>query len=60
MKYGWLDEYLPAKKDVRQDFKADGNISDNMLKELLDKSYSLVLGGLSRKKQAEILQQSTK
>lgn len=56
MKYGWLDEYLPAKTGVGQDFKADGNISDDMLKDLLDKSYSLVLGGLSRKKQTEILQ----
>jgi len=27
-----------------------------MLNDLLDKSYSLVLGGLSKKKQAEILQ----
>lgn len=35
--------------------KADGNLSDEMLKDLLDKSYRLVLGGLSKKKQAEIL-----
>lgn len=120
MKYGWLDEYLLAKKGVRKDFKAewnwlrymvgdkmfaavcyddnnnqpslitlkldpmegdflhrhyddiipgyymnkthwnsvkvDGDISDDMLNDLLDKSYSLVLGGLSKKKQAEILQ----
>ncbi len=37
-------------------FKVDGNISDDMLKVLLDKSYALVLQGFSKKKQAEILQ----
>lgn len=36
--------------------KMDGDISDDMLNDLLDKSYSLVLGGLSKKKQAGILQ----
>ena len=36
--------------------KADGDISDDMLKDLMDKSYELVLGGLSRKKQKEILE----
>ena len=36
--------------------KVDGNISDDMLKVLLDKSYALVLQGFSKKKQAEILQ----
>ena len=25
MKYGWLDEYLLAKKGVRKDFKAEWN-----------------------------------
>lgn len=35
--------------------KADGDISDEFLKDLLDKSYELVLKGFSKKKQDEIL-----
>lgn len=35
--------------------KVEGNISDDMLKDLLDKSYDLVLKGLSKKRQKEIL-----
>ncbi len=35
--------------------KPDGKVPDDLLKDLLDKSYKLVLGGLSRKKQREIL-----
>lgn len=34
--------------------RADGNVPDNLMRELLDKSYKLVLGGLSKKKQKEI------
>ena len=33
----------------------DGEVPDDLLKELLDKSYKLVLAGFSKKKQAEIL-----
>lgn len=33
----------------------DGAVPDNLLKDLLDKSYQLVLGGFSKKKQQEIL-----
>ncbi|MDE5671382.1 MAG: MmcQ/YjbR family DNA-binding protein [Eubacterium sp.] len=36
--------------------KADGNIPDDLLKEMLDKSYNLVLAGFSKKKQKEILE----
>jgi len=36
--------------------KADGNVPDNLLKEMLDKSYQLVLGSFSKKKQKEILE----
>lgn len=36
--------------------KADGAVPDNLLKDLLDKSYQLVFGGLSKKKQKEILE----
>lgn len=35
--------------------KPDGEVSDDLLKELLDKSYQLVLSGFSKKKQREIL-----
>ena len=35
--------------------KADGNVPDNVVKELLDKSYTEILNKLSKKKRAEIL-----
>ncbi|WP_313187341.1 MmcQ/YjbR family DNA-binding protein [Lacrimispora sp.] len=35
--------------------KADGNVSDDLLKDLLEKSYRLVLAGLTKKKQSELL-----
>ncbi len=35
--------------------KPDGNVPDDLLKDLLDKAYSLVLSGFSKKKQREIL-----
>ena len=35
--------------------KPDGKVPDDLLKDLLDKSYQLVLEGFSRKKQSEIL-----
>ena len=34
--------------------KPDGNVPDDLLKDLLDKSYELVLHGFSKKKQKEI------
>ncbi len=58
MRYIWIDEYLPGKagvtKDVRKDWnwiKPDGEVPDDLLKDLLDKSYQLVLGRFSKKKQ---------
>lgn len=36
--------------------KADGGVPDDLLKELLDKSYRLVLGSLSKKKRAGLLE----
>lgn len=33
----------------------DGNVPDELMKELMDKSYQLVLNGLSKKVQKEIL-----
>lgn len=35
--------------------KADGEVPDEILKDMLDKSYQLVLSSFSRKKQKEIL-----
>ncbi len=35
--------------------KADGNVPDDLLKDLLEKSYRLVLAGLPKKKQSELL-----
>lgn len=36
----------------------DGEVPDEMMKDLLDKAYQLVLNGLSKKKQAEITGQN--
>ena len=36
--------------------KAEGVVPDELLKEILEKSYRLVLGGLSKKKQKELLE----
>lgn len=36
--------------------KPDGEVPDDLLKDLLDKSYQLVLSGFSKKKQREILE----
>lgn len=38
--------------------KPDGEVPDDLLKDMLDKSYGLVLGGLSKKLQKEILEAS--
>lgn len=35
---------------------ADGEVPDDLLKDMLDKSYQLVLSGFSKKKQIEILE----
>ncbi len=35
--------------------KADGEVPDDILKDLLDKAYQIVLGSFSKKKQKEIL-----
>ena len=39
--------------------KPDGAVPDDLLKDLLDKSYLLVLGSFSKKKQQEILRNSS-
>ena len=38
--------------------KPDGAVPDELLKDLLDKSYQLVLSGFSKKKQKEILEKN--
>lgn len=40
--------------------KPDGAVPDELLKDLLDKSYQLVLEGLSKKQQKEILAQASR
>ena len=35
--------------------RPDGEVPDDILRDMLDKSYALVLGGFSKKKQREIL-----
>lgn len=39
--------------------KPDGEVPDDLLKDLLDKSYQLILKGFSKKKQKEILENAT-
>ena len=36
--------------------KADGNVQDALLREMLEQSYRLVLGGFSKKKQRALLE----
>lgn len=36
--------------------KADGNVPDALLQEMLEKSYRLVLGGFGKKKQRALLE----
>ncbi len=36
--------------------KADGAVQDDLLREMLEKSYRLVLSGFSKKKQKELLE----
>lgn len=36
--------------------KGDGNVPDDILMDLLDKAYQIVLGNFSKKKQKEILE----
>lgn len=35
--------------------KADGEVPDDILKDMLDKAYQIVLGGFSKKRQKEVL-----
>lgn len=44
-----------SNKQHWNSIKPDGEVPDDLLKDLLDKSYQLVLGGFSKKRQREIL-----
>lgn len=45
---------------IRITKEPDGSVPDDLLRDMLDKSYHLVLGGFSRKKQQEILGENKK
>ena len=52
------DDIIPGyymNKTHWNSVKADGAVPDDVLRNLLDKAYKIVLGGLSKKKQKEIL-----
>ena len=54
------DDIIPGyycNKQHWNSIKPDGAVSDDLLKDLLDKSYQLVLGGFSKKRQREILEE---
>ena len=53
------DDIIPGyymNKTHWNSVKADGSVPDDILRDLLDRAYKLVLGSLSRKKQKEILE----
>lgn len=58
----WRKQYediIPGyymNKEHWNSVKADGNVPDDILMDLLDKAYQIVLGKLSKKKQKEILE----
>lgn len=60
MRYEWIDEFLLGKKGVTKDLQKnsvnpDEEVSDELLMDMLEKSYHLVLKGFSKKRQAELL-----
>lgn len=53
-----FDDIIPGyymNKTHWNSINPDGEVPDDLLKEMLDKSYQLVLSSFSRKKQEEIL-----
>ena len=57
MKYPY-DDIVPGfyrNKVHWNSIKPDGKVPDDLLKELVDKSYNLILKGFSKKRQQEIL-----
>lgn len=52
------DDIIPGYYSDKRHWNSvnpDGEVPDELLKDLLDKSYKLVLGGFSKKKQREVL-----
>ena len=55
---GQYEDVIPGyymNKTHWNSVKPDGAVPDDILRDMLDKSYALVLGGFSKKKQREIL-----
>lgn len=55
---GQYEDIIPGyymNKEHWNSLRADGEVPDVLVRELAEKSYRLVLGGLSKKKQKEIL-----
>lgn len=55
---GQYEDIIPGYYSNKQHWnsiKPDGAVPDELLKDMLDKSYALVLHGLSRKKQQELI-----
>ena len=53
----YKDSLAPKIEEIRKAIdNPNGEVEDDLLKDLLDKSYNLVLGGFSKKKQKEILE----
>ena len=55
---GQYDDVIPgyySNKLHWNSIRPDGAVPDEILRDMLDKSYALVLAGFSRKKQKEIL-----
>lgn len=56
------DDIIPGyymNKSHWNSIKTDGQTPDDLVKDLLDKSYELVLSGFSQKKQRELLETTT-
>lgn len=56
---GQYEDILPGyymNKQHWNSIRPDGEVPDDLLKDLLDKSYQLVLGSFSKKKQQEIVE----
>ncbi len=56
---GQYEDIIPGYYMNKQHWNSinpNGEVEDDLLKDLLDKSYNLVLGGFSKKKQKEILE----
>ena len=55
---GQYEDVIPGyymNKTHWNSISPDGQVPDDILRDMLDKSYALVLGGLSKKMQREIL-----